>query len=89
MDKSKILQTIRERRRELGLSQGDLAHKLGVSQGQYSSYEVGRSEMSLDKFLEINQLLELRLADFEANPEISNYAKKQLIQKLTEVVQAF
>lgn len=89
MDKVKILQVIRERRKELGLSQGDIAQKLGVSQGQYSSYEVGRSEMSLDKFLEINQLLNLRLADFEANPEISNNAKKQLIEKLSQVIQTF
>ena len=40
-------QRLRERRRELGISQGELARALGVSLSAVSNYENGQNEMCI------------------------------------------
>ena len=83
MDKQRILNIIKNRRKDLKFTQKDVADKLDIERSQYSRYEIGKSEMTLDKFIEISKLLGLELADYEEKQEIDSntigrYAKEEL-----------
>ncbi len=62
MNKQKILKLIKSRRKELGFTQKDMADKLGIEGSQYSRYELDKSEIALDKLLQIGELLNLEIA---------------------------
>ena len=53
-----VLNNIKKRREELDYSQEYMAFKLEISQGAYSKFEAGRSELNLSKFITICRILE-------------------------------
>ena len=54
-------QRLRERRRELGISQGELARALGVSLSAVSNYENGQNAVREDVLLKLFQVLDVDL----------------------------
>jgi len=52
-------QRLRERRKELGISQGELAKALGVSLSAISNYENGQNAMREDVLLRLFRVLEI------------------------------
>lgn len=52
-------QRLRERRKELGISQGELARALGVSVSAVSNYESGQNAMREDVLLRLFQVLDV------------------------------
>ena len=50
---------IRTARRAKGLSQRELAEKVGLTRGQYSHYETGKNSMSLETWAKIAKVLDL------------------------------
>ena len=59
--RAQLLQTISARRRSLKLSQKQLADKLGIHQSHLSDIETGRRTLSVDRLLELFNLLGLDL----------------------------
>lgn len=54
---------LRERRRELGLTQMELARKSGLSRSYISEVECGKESISLERAERLAQALECHLAD--------------------------
>jgi transcriptional regulator with XRE-family HTH domain len=59
----KIVRRIKELRVAKNLKQDYLAAKLGCSQNSYSKLELGRTELSLRRLLEIAHILEIRVPE--------------------------
>ena len=59
--RAQLLQTISTRRHSLKLSQKQLADKLGIHQSHLSDIETGRRRLSVDRLLELFNLLGLDL----------------------------
>ena len=79
--KERLLQIIQERRKYLDISQQKLAEELGISQGQYSSLISGRSEMSLDKFVNLCEVLGLNI-DITGTEELSEEERLKIIDEI-------
>ncbi len=47
------MKSLKEIRKSSGLSQKELAKKIGVTQQQYSRYEVGINKITLEMYLKI------------------------------------
>ena len=47
------MKSLKEIRKSCGLSQKELAKKIGVTQQQYSRYEVGVNKITLEMYLKI------------------------------------
>lgn len=83
---SKQASRIKERRRQLGFSQEELASRVGISQGQISSYERGEHEptasilMALARELEVSSDYLLGLHDdptpSDTSPDLSETERK-------------
>src|ERR1700684_2460057 len=56
-------QRIRERRRALGMSQGDLARAIGVTFQQVQKYERGANRVSFSRLMDIVAALRCQLSD--------------------------
>ena len=54
---------IRDIRQAKGMTQQDLASRLGVNQSMISDYEAGKVELSLTKAVKIADILECELND--------------------------
>ena len=52
-------QRVRERRKELGMSQGELAKKLGVSLSAVSNYENGQNAMREEVLIKLFRALDI------------------------------
>lgn len=79
-------------RKELGLSQSDLADRIGVSRTIVSDWEQGRSSPAMDKFSAISQALEKPIAYFFStrdNPEQFGTSFEELEGSLNEIVRNF
>jgi transcriptional regulator with XRE-family HTH domain len=74
MKKQHILDIIKDKRKSVNLTQQEIAEKLDISRSQYVNIENGNSEMSLDKFLKLCEMLDLEMNSFEEKK--SNEAKK-------------
>lgn len=48
---------MRDRRKELGLTQKDMAEKLGIARATYTNIELGRKDPSLRLALKIKEIL--------------------------------
>ena len=55
--------TLRERRREAGMTQAELAAAAGLSRSYLSEVECGRESISLERAARLADALECRLAD--------------------------
>jgi transcriptional regulator with XRE-family HTH domain len=66
--------TIRDVRKQEGLSLGELSNAIGISQQQVSKYERGESTMSLPMFLEISNALHVNVEDL-----IPNKKRKEIL----------
>jgi transcriptional regulator with XRE-family HTH domain len=56
-------QRIRERRRSLGMSQGDLARALGITFQQVQKYERGANRVSFSRLMQVVDALNCHLTD--------------------------
>lgn len=52
---------LREERKALGLTQRDMADKLGITQPSYIRYESGTSEPSLSRLVQIAEILDVSI----------------------------
>ena len=55
---------IKEKREELGISQKELAEKVGISQSFLCDIEQGRSKPSIDTAIKISQVLNVESIKF-------------------------
>lgn len=62
---------IKEHRLKMGLSQAEVAEKLGLSQVAYGRYELGKREPNFDFIIEIARILEFDPGEF-----FNNYIKE-------------
>lgn len=58
---------IKERRQNLGLTQEDVANKLGISQVAYGRYELGTREPNFSLILKIAEILQFNPGEFFDN----------------------
>lgn len=63
---------IKERRSNLGLTQEEVAKRLGISQVAYGRYELGTREPNLDLIFRIAEVLEFKPGEF-----FNNYVEEQ------------
>jgi transcriptional regulator with XRE-family HTH domain len=64
-----LSRAVRAERARLGLSQGELAEKLGVSQSTVSAIEQGTRRVYADELVEICMTFQINLADFLSRAE--------------------
>lgn len=57
-------QKIRRKRKERGLSQDDMADRLGISPSTYGKLERGLTRMDTDRLKQIAEILEVEITDF-------------------------
>ena len=60
----KLRNLIRTYRLKKGYSQENMAELLGISQSSYANIESGKNKLTIDKLLEIIQLLDIPHDDF-------------------------
>ena len=58
-----ILELIRERRKELGITQADMAGKLGISQSAYKDIEIGKTDLKVKTLEQIAKILGIDFFD--------------------------
>ena len=58
---------IRERRIKMGLTQEEVAKKLGINQVSYGRYELGLREPDLEQIIKISKILGFKPGDFLDN----------------------
>lgn len=85
MNKEDFLSVIKAKREELRYSQAEISEKLGITQSQYGKLESGRSEISLEKFIEVCNILDLKINDFD-NKNLANDNKEEIIRKIKDLL---
>ncbi len=87
MNITEIIKVIRNIRKERKYSQAFMAEKLGISLSQYGHYETGHSEMSLNTFIKILEILEVDIIDFFkiGNTNITSYELENIIRLLQDL----
>ena len=50
-------------RKEAGMTQGDMASKLGISRGSYAKKELSKSQFTQDEMFKISDMFNLSLND--------------------------
>lgn len=86
MNKEIFLSVIKAKRKALGYSQQEMGKRLGLSTSQYNKLEIGYSEITLDKLVEICNILGLNIENF-ANSEEKEKEKKRLISSMEALIQ--
>lgn len=76
---------IKQRRLEQGLTQEDVAKKLGISQVAYGRYELGQRDPGLDLIYQIADVLKFDVAEFFAGYMKERMKKYQFYQELNNV----
>lgn len=65
----KVLEKLKEARKEKGLSHENMAMELGISQGAYTNIENSESKLTVERLLKISQILEKPIYYFfDVNP---------------------
>jgi transcriptional regulator with XRE-family HTH domain len=92
-------QIIRQRRKDLGLSQSQLADKLNVQNTTISRWETGEGYPDISILLELTKVLKVRIGDLLDSPDHENYlgqsiqsfyrAKNYSIQILMTILKSF
>src|SRR3990167_8474063 len=76
---TKYAKFIKEARLKKGLSQSDLASRLGISRPSYIAIEQGKRELTMGEFEKLSNILNVSFEEVE-NGESPNYEKyKQMI----------
>ncbi len=91
--KEKVGKIISQRRKALGLTQAQLAEKIGIEQESLSRIEKGITAMKFSRLENLSEALECSIADFFRNTEKKNeegfaYILEQ-IEKLNEKEKEF
>ena len=84
MDYYKIVQKVRKYRKAQGLSQEQLAERIGISVTHMSHIETGNTKLSLPVLVDIAEALDVKTDDFLF--EVQS-ARKASFQELTEVLE--
>jgi HTH-type transcriptional regulator/antitoxin HipB len=58
---AQVGELLRARRKSLGIPQRELASKLGISQGRFSTLEIDPSALTLERLIALTNLLGLEL----------------------------
>lgn len=61
-----------------GLTQQELADKLGIKQANISEYEIGSQKPSLDTFVKMGEILDLSLDELVEYVEIHDRISKEI-----------
>lgn len=87
---SNILIMLKERRKELGITQTQMAQRLGISQSQYQKIENGGNP-SLKTLTSIALALNMKLmlTPIEKSLEIEQIIKPRKLQPLTSLLEKF
>ena len=87
---------IRARRRAIGMSQDELATKIGLTFQQIQKYEIGTNRVSASKLFAIAQALGVHVGGFFADLEsdmdpsvLSEFGDFLTLQRAAELVKAF
>lgn len=70
-----LLENIKNKRKRLGLSQADIAEKLGMTSQNYSLLENGKTELTYNKMLKLSEIFGVSLGEFLSIE--SNQSEKQ------------
>jgi transcriptional regulator with XRE-family HTH domain len=65
-------ENIKKIRLEKGLTQVDMANKLGIKQSSYQQIESGRNDISLSRLQQIVEVFEMDFIDFFGYPDFNN-----------------
>jgi len=84
MESKDILDKLKKIRASKGVSQAEIASKLGVEQSMYSKLENGKQQMSLDRLFEIMNILNINIADLV----VLDYSKNEDMLKDIQEVRA-
>ncbi|MBQ4649329.1 MAG: helix-turn-helix transcriptional regulator [Firmicutes bacterium] len=84
MNYYEIGQRIRKIRKARGMSQDQLAEKVGISNTHMSHIETGNTKLSLSVFVDIAQALEVRTDDllYDENPAVRSTSLDEINQLL-------
>jgi len=84
MDYYEIGQRIRKKRKAAGLSQDQLAEKVGISTTHMSHIETGNTKLSLPVFVELAEALEVRTDEllYDAAPANRSVSIDEIIKML-------
>lgn len=85
MDYYKIGQRIRKIRKAHGLSQEELAEKVGISTTHMSHIETGNTKLSLPVFVDIANALEVRTDDLLDSPSAATISVS--LDEITKVLE--
>jgi transcriptional regulator with XRE-family HTH domain len=66
----KVHEKIKFHREKKGISQDNLAYRLGIEQSQYSRRENGQAKFSIDEIAKIAQILEVELGELFADQTV-------------------
>jgi transcriptional regulator with XRE-family HTH domain len=58
-----VLETIKSKRKEDGISQKEMAKRLGISQVAYNNLENGRTNLDINRLLKVGEVLDLNVFD--------------------------
>lgn len=79
---------LRERRESLGLSQADIATRIGTSQQNYQKFETGKTLIGLEYLLVLPQILGCRITDLLPDEVVTDYDRRRAADpRLQEVIQ--
>lgn len=84
MNSETILNNLKRLRKEKGITQEEMANRLGISRVTYYSIENGKQELSIQKVDEIVKILNITLFDL-IKSEIPNTDKEDIILEVLEV----
>lgn len=82
MDQQKIGQFIQERRKAIGLTQQELADKLGVTNKAVSKWELGRSLPDVGLFEPLCRELDINVAELLAGRRIEEEERQEVTERL-------
>ena len=86
IDKATIGKVLYETRKTLGLSQAQMAEKIGISEKHMSKIETGKYLPALDTFINILETLNLTLGDFGVYNISNDCEAKDYLLKLTNTL---
>ena len=79
LDKKIIGQKIKNRRKQLKMTQLELAVQVGLHEKHISRIEAGQNFPNLDSFFKIIEILDLKMSDFDPDCELSQGAVRDEI----------